>query len=699
MMASAEKIGPQHLARPAVVYVRQSTISQVRHHHESRRRQYDLAVRAKQLGWHEVSVIDEDLGRSGASSTARTGFKHLVAEVGLGHIGAIFAVEVSRLARNNRDWYQLLDLCGLMDTLIIDDEGIYNTRHPNDRLLLGLKGTMSEAELGWIRQRAQQGLLSKARRGELILGLPIGYVKAADGRIEKHPDSRIREALELVFRKFAELGSVRQVLLWFRQEKLALPSLEEERRAGRAVKWRLPVYNTIHKILCHPIYAGAYTFGRTITRTGVVDGRAHKTKGHRRAREDWIVLLRQHHEGYIDWDTYERNRRLIADNAQMKGVMVRGAPREGRSLLAGLLRCRRCGRKLHVSYSGNDGKVPRYSCRGAAINHGTDKCISFGGLRVDAAVETEVLRVLTPGAIEATLENTQRVAEQTDEVVRALTLELEEAGYQAARAERQYDAVEPENRLVAETLEHRWNEALARVGELDRRLLELKSDQSRQPVPDRARLLTLARRFPAVWSNPATDYRSKKRLVRLLIEEIMANVAADQSIELVIHWKGDKHSTLYVRRNRIGEHRYTTDREVVEVIRDLARVLPDSQIARILNRLGYRTGAGNSWTQTRVNSLRNNHGIAVFDRERDGDRTVTIEAAAQILGISATAVRTLIERGMLSARQPVPYAPWAINREQLESEEVKAAVEAARQRRKLPRSVPAEQLNLINPGT
>ena len=213
MIASTEKIGPPHLARPAVVYVRQSTLSQVRYLHESRRRQYDLAARAKQLGWREVSVIDEDLGRSGASSAARTGFKYLVAEVGLGHIGAILAVEVSRLARNNRDWYQLLDLCGLMDTLIIDDEGIYNTRHPNDRLLLGLKGTMSEAELGWIRQRAQQGLLSKARRGELILGLPIGYVRTPDGHIEKHPDARIREALGLVFRKFAELGSVRQVLL------------------------------------------------------------------------------------------------------------------------------------------------------------------------------------------------------------------------------------------------------------------------------------------------------------------------------------------------------------------------------------------------------------------------------------------------------------------------------------------------------
>lgn len=699
MMPNTEKIAPQHLARPAVVYVRQSTAGQVRHHHESRRRQYDLAVHAKQLGWREVSVIDEDLGRSGASSVARTGFKHLVAEVGLGHIGAILAIEVSRLARNNRDWYQLLDLCGLMDTLIIDDEGIYNTRHPNDRLVLGLKGTMSEAELGWIRQRAQQGLLSKARRGELILGLPIGYVKGADGRIEKHPDSRIREALELVFRKFAELGSVRQVLLWFRQETLALPSLEYQRGLGQVAHWRLPVYNTIHKILCNPIYAGAYAFGRTATRTRVVDGRAHKTRGHRREREDWIVLLRQHHEGYIDWDTYERNRRLIADNAQMKGVMVKGPAREGRSLLTGLLRCKRCGRKLHVAYSGVGGKVPRYSCRGAAINHGAGRCISFGGLRVDAAVESEVLRVLTPGAVEAAVDTAQQAAQHSDEVARALTLELEEARYQAARAERQYDAVEPENRLVAETLERRWNEALARVGELDRRLAELKSEQSRQPIPDRARLFALAETFPAIWSNPATDCRTKKRLVRLLIEEIVVGIVADQSIELVIHWKGDKHSVLYVHKNRTGEHRYTTDREVVDVVRDLACTLPDAQIARVLNRLGYRTGAGNTWVQTRVNSLRNHNGITAFNPERDGNQALTIAAAANLLGVSTATVRKLVESGLLSAHQPVPYAPWAISPEQLASEKVKAVVEAVRLRQKLPRSVPAGQLTLINPGT
>ncbi len=367
---SSEKIRSEHLQRAAFVYVRQSTLDQVRHHHESRRRQYDLAGHARSLGWVHVIVIDEDLGKSGATAAGRTGFQRLVAEVSLGHVGAVFGLEVSRLARNNRDWYQLLDLCGLMGTLIVDAEGIYDPRQLNDRLLLGLKGTMSEAELGWIRQRAHEGLLAKARRGALILGLPVGYVQTRDGRVEKHPDQRVQHAIGLVFAKFAEVGSVRQTLLWFRQEPLTLPSIEHEPAWGTAVTWRLPVYNTILKLLANPFYAGAYAFGRTGTRTTIVDGVPRKTRGHRREREEWIALVRDHHEPYISWDIWERNRALIAHNAQMKGLMVKGAVRRGPSLIAGLLRCGRCGRRLHVTYSGTKGYVPRYSCRGADINHG-----------------------------------------------------------------------------------------------------------------------------------------------------------------------------------------------------------------------------------------------------------------------------------------------------------------------------------------
>ena len=609
---SSEKIRIDHLQRTALVYIRQSTLDQVRHHPESRRRQYDLAEHARGLGWTEVVVIDEDLGKSGATAGARAGFQRLVAEVSLGHAGAVFGLEVSRLARNNRDWYQLLDLCGLMATLIVDAEGIYDPRQLNDRLLLGLKGTISEAELGWIRQRAHEGLLAKARRGELILRLPVGYVQTRDGRVEKHPDQRVQHAVALVFAKFAELGSARQTLLWFRQEPVALPALAPAPAPGDHVIWRLPVYGTILKFLSNPFYAGAYAFGRTGGRTTIVDGVPRTTRGHRRAREEWIALVRDHHEPYIPWELYERHQALIAHNSQRQGPMGTGAVRRGPSLVAGLLRCGHCGRRLHVTYSGpKRGHGVRYACRGAAINHGTARCISFGGLRVDEAIEREVLRVLGPGAIEAALAASGAAAEEQAAVHRALELELREARYEADRAQRQYDAVEPEHRLVAETLERRWNAALERVRALEGRQATRAAEETRRAPPDRAALLALAEEFPRVWADPATDLRIKKRIVRLVVEEIVAKVVAipQPQIELLIHWKGGRHTLLVIPRNRSGHHRRCTDRAVVAVVADLARTLPDGQIARVLNRLGYRTGAGNTWTQARVSSLRSHHQI------------------------------------------------------------------------------------------
>jgi DNA invertase Pin-like site-specific DNA recombinase len=696
-MNGSHKIASQHLTRPALVYVRQSTLDQVRHHHESRRRQYQLAERARGLGWKEVEVIDEDLGKSGASSAQRTGFQRLVAEVGLGRVGAVLSIEVSRLARNNRDWYHLLDLCGLMDTIIIDDEGIYDVHQPNDRLLLGLKGTLSEAELSWFRQRAQAGLLSKAQRGELILGLPVGYIKGADGRIDKHPDRRVREAIDVVFRKFVEFGSARQVLLWLRQHEMRLPSVSIT--DGRELIWRLPVYQTMIKFLKNPIYAGAYAFGRTETHTRVLDGRAHKVRGYRRAREEWTVLLREHHDGYIGWEDYERNQRLLAENAQMKGLMVRGAARRGPSLLAGLLRCGQCGRKLYVAYSGTRGQVPRYHCRGGALNNGADFCISFGGLRVDEAISREVVAVLTPGAIEAALKSATDGAGKHDELERALQLELEQAEYEAERARRQFDAVEPENRLVAATLESRWDAALRSVNELRTRLEALRGEHRPQRLPDRAALLQLAGQFDKVWHHPDADHRIRKRLVRLLIEEIIATVnEAEPSIELVIHWKGGKHTALKIAKNRTGQHSHTTQREVIEVVRELARRLPDGQIARILNRLGYQTGAGNGFTANRVVTLRNYHRIAVYNSDTAAPG-ITIEKAAVLLGVSTGTVRRMIRARIIEGQQPVPYAPWAIDPAILSNEAVKRAVDAIRSGGTLPRTAPASQLNLIKSGT
>ena len=371
------KITPDHLARSAYVYIRQSTADQLLHNAESRRRQYALQERARQLGWADVVVIDHDLGRSG-SGVSRPGFERLLAAICEGRVGAVFAIEASRLARNGRDWHTLIEFCGLVGTLIVDEDGVYEPRHPNDRLLLGMKGTMSELELSLLRQRSLEALKQKARRGELFLTVAIGYVKVRHNRIEKDPDRRIREALDLVFRKFAEVQSIRQVHLWLRHERISLPAVTYTVQDGRSIVWKLPVYNTVHHILTNPIYAGAYVFGRTGSRVTLEVGRKRVVRGFRKARAEWQVLLLDHHEGYLSWAEYERNQRLIADNANGKGFPVRGAVRRGETLLAGMLRCGHCGRKLHVAYSGTRGDVGRYHCRGALLNHGTEPCISFG---------------------------------------------------------------------------------------------------------------------------------------------------------------------------------------------------------------------------------------------------------------------------------------------------------------------------------
>ena len=331
------KITAEHLSRSAYVYIRQSTTDQLHHNHESRRRQYALAERARSLGWSDVVVIDDDLGVSG-SGVARPGFERLLAAICCGTVGAVVAIEASRLARNGRDWHTLLDFCALVGSLILDEDGIYDPRSPNDRLLLGMKGTLSEMELSMLRQRSIEAIKLKAARGDLHTTVAIGYVRGTGDRIETDPDQRIREAIGWVFLKFAELRSVRQVLLWLRQESVELPCASYSPE-GRIVTWKLPIYNTVLHILNNPVYAGAYVFGRTESRVRIHEGRKHVVRGIRRSREKWSVLLTEHHEGYITWETYERNQQVIADNANMKGEMVRGAPRQGEALLAGLLRC------------------------------------------------------------------------------------------------------------------------------------------------------------------------------------------------------------------------------------------------------------------------------------------------------------------------------------------------------------------------
>jgi DNA invertase Pin-like site-specific DNA recombinase len=657
------KLTAEHLARSAYVYIRQSKPDQVTHNHESRRRQYGLANRARQLGWTNVEVIDDDLGRSGGG-TARPGFERLLAAICEARVGAVFAIEASRLARNGREWHTLIEFCGLVGTLIVDEDGIYDPRHPNDRLLLGMKGTMSELELSLFRQRSQEALKQKARRGALVLGVAAGYVKVGRDRIEKNPDQRVREALQLVFSKFAEFHSARQVHIWLRDEGIELPV---KSRNGEAcgIIWRLPAYNIVHNILTNPIYAGAYAFGRTTSRVRIENGRKHIRRGVHRPMTEWDVLIKDHHEPYISWEEFERNQRVIADNATGKGsATVKGAVRCGELLLPGLLRCGHCGRKLHVSYS---GKLGRYNCYGACANHGTARCISISGLSIDAAVSTEVLRVLKPLGIDAAVKAIDAQVCETSAAQRQLELSLQQARYAAAHARRQYDAVDPANRLVAGELERRWNDALQTINRIE---CEIADITARRPSllgeQERQQLMQLGADLDRAWSHPAATVTTRKRILRAALNEVVVR-REGAVIDAVLHWQGGDHTALQVKQrlNAGGRHHWPPD-DTISLVRELARLMPDRQIARLLNRCGKSTGHGNGWTQQRVISFRNHHDIAAY---RDGERTergeITLEAAAEIIGVCKMTALRMVRRGDIKGRQVCAGAPWVIKAEDI----------------------------------
>ena len=535
------KISADHSSRAAYVYVRQSTSDQLTNNPESRRRQYALADRARTLGWSNVIVIDDDLGRSGGG-IARPGFERLLAAICTGEAGAVFAIEASRLARNGRDWHTLLEFCALVRCLIIDEDGVYDPVQINDRLLLGMKGTFSEMELSIFRQRSQEALRLKAARGDLHTSVAVGYVRGLDDRLELDPNRRIREAIDLAFRKFTEFGSVRQVTLWLIDESVKMP-VTVYGAQGRVVEWRAPRYNTIHRLLTNPIYAGAYAFGRTGSQTSVEAGRKAIKRGIRRAPDAWEVLLRDHHEGYISWEEYERNQQTIGGNANMKGEMVKGSVRNGGGLLVGLLRCGRCGRKLRILHNGRRG-VARYMCNDGDVNHGRrGVCTAFGNMRIDAAVSAEVLRVIAPLGLEASITAIAHRERTGADMLRQKELALEQARYEVARAHRQYDAVDPDNRLVAGDLERRWNERLAEAARLEGELLTLRKNQpSAMTETERSEILALGVELPRLWNHPAASAETRKKILRTVVEEITVT-AESGLLSLKLHWKGGDHTS------------------------------------------------------------------------------------------------------------------------------------------------------------
>jgi DNA invertase Pin-like site-specific DNA recombinase len=670
-----EKIKGHHKSRIAYVYVRQSTQYQVNHNLESQRRQYQLTERAKELGFQDIRVIDEDLGVSGGLGTERAGFKKLVAEISLNKVGIVFGLEVSRFARNNRDLYHLIDLCALFDTLIADQDEIYHPGTPNDRMVLGLKGTMSEVEINLIKQRMLEGAKNKAKRGELIYRLPVGLIKTEDNKIEKDPNERVRKTIDQVFLKFRESQSVRQTFLWFIQENISFPATEYG-KFGKKRVWKPPVYGTIYDVLKNPFYSGAYVYGRRETKIFLEGERIKKSKGHMKEIEDWEIIIEDNHEGYIGWNEYLKNQAIMGENnARTSGWKTRGALLKGGSLLAGLLRCKRCGRKLTVSYGGKNSKVPHYSCTKARIYHGEKKdCISFGGLRLDGAVGGEVLKVVEPLAVDASLKAIEDLSKGVEEERKLLELELQSTEYEAERAYRQYNKVDPENRLVGAQLERKWNSCLERCEEVKKRLSEKQKPISPLSAEGKKELLSLSSDLPELWNSSSTTNEMRKRIVRTVIKEIMCDVDEDNFLILLdIHWEGGNHTRLEVKKNRTGEHRNCTEKSVVEIVRDLSLILPDKAIAPILNRLKLKTGAGNNWTRDRVKWARNKNGIKPFSKVEKEEFT-TLQNAAAKLGVCAQSVRSLINRQVIDARQVVSCAPWIIRKEELEKEEVKVAV-------------------------
>src|ERR1700733_653818 len=669
------KITAEHLARDAYVYVRQSTADQLLNNPESRRRQYALVERARSLGWENVIVIDDDLGRSG-SGQRRPGFERLLAAICAGTAGAVLAIEASRLARNGRDWHTLLEFCAWVNTLIIDEDGIHDPRLVNDRLLLGLKGTFSELELSMFRQRSREALRLKAARGELHTTVAIGYRRSTNDRLEQDPDGRIRETLSLVFRKFAEIGSVRQLVLWLRQERIELP-VAIHGPQGRTVQWRLPKYHTVHRLLTNPVYAGAYVFGRTVTQARFEGGRKVVTHGIARQREEWEVMIRDHHDGYITWEAYDRNQTVIAGNANMKGAMVPGSVRNGGGLLVGLLRCGHCGRRLKVHH--NERQGARYICNTEIGNLSNKNCIAFSNMRIDAAVSAEVLHAISPVAIEAALQLIADHEQAGAERLRQSELALQQARYEETYARRQYDAIDPDNRLVAGELERRWNERLAAVARLEEQIENLRREQPRGLHDDeRTTLWALADDLPRVWNHPAASTQIRKRILRTVLKEIVVTIEGDR-LCLMVHWQGGDHTRLEVVKNRIGQNRFKTDMETVQLVCELARLLPDHSIAPALNRLGIRSARGHGWIQLSVRNFRGTHQIAVY---REGERAqrheLILHEAASRLGINKMTVIRLIRDGILPGRQVCAGAPYVIREEDLDRPAVRRAIRNGR---------------------
>ncbi len=649
------KIAEHHRSKPAYIYLRQSTPGQVRHHQESTERQYALREMALELGWSEslIRTLDRDLGKTGTEMAGREDFKTLVADVSMGQVGAVFALEVSRLARSNLDWHRLLELCALTTTLVIDEDGCYDPADFNDGLLLGLKGTMAQAELHFLHARLQGGKLNKAKKGELRFPLPVGFCYDEANRIILDPDEEVRGAVSLVFRLFRETGTAFAVMRRIAASALRFPKRSYGGAWDGKILWGRLTHSRVLGILKNPCYAGMYVFGRYQYRREISpEGGVHK-RIRAVAMPDWRVGLKDHHEGYITLDEFFKNQERLEKNRTNGEEMVLAGPaREGLALLQGLLLCGNCGRALTVRYLGNGGIYPCYQCNWLRREGlATKDCMSFRCDRLDAAVAEEVLKALQPAELELALAALQELESRDQTMLRQWQMRLERAEYEAALAERRYQEVDPSQRLVAGTLERRWNDALLQLDGLKKQAADFQRQEARVATPERkAKVLALARDLPRLWYAPTTQAKDRKRMLRLLIKDITVEKPTNQK-QLLVHcrWQGGACTDLCVQLPPNIADRLRYPAAVVDRVRDLAHRLIDAEIADQFNREGQASATGKPYTAKMVQWIRRCHRIPPAALKMRGE--LTVQQVAKHFGVSDSVVYYWIERSLIQARR------------------------------------------------
>jgi DNA invertase Pin-like site-specific DNA recombinase len=668
LLTTPPKIRPTHLERQVFVYVRQSTLLQVREHTASTARQYDLAQRAQALGWPQehITVIDQDQGHSGASTAGRDGFQWLIGEVGLGHAGAVVSLEVSRLARASSDWHRLLEICALTDTLVIDEEGIYDPGQYNDRLLLGFKGTMSEAELHWLRQRLLGGKLEKAQHGALRFRPPAGLVLDPVGRLVLDPDDEVQQALRLLFALFAQHSSALAVVTHFQHAQVRFPTRWWGMRHGNELVWRPLTHARVLAVLHNPAYAGTYVYGRTRTRTQVLPGETLRVKGRTRriAQQEWPIVLHDAHPGYISWEQFLWNQRQLDDNRTFRPEDRRGAIREGAALLQGLVLCGRCGRRMRVRYLA-DGTRPSYECVTLHVAQAQPTCQTLRGDGVDTAVAQVFLAALQPAHLAVSLATLDQVDAQARQVERQWQLRRERTQYEADLARRRFLAVDPDNRLVARTLERDWNAQLTAVAALEREYAALPPLTARVVSPEeRQRILALAQDVPAVWQASTTTHAERKQLLRCLIKDVTVTKQAAM-ITVAIRWQTEACTVLDVPRPPRAAEARRTPPAVVARIRLLAPQHTDSAIAAQLTQDGMTPGLGGRCTASKVAWIRYAYSIPTGCPEapgdcptgQRGDGCYSARAAAALLNVDVSTIADWCRAGQLEYTQQTPHSP------------------------------------------